>query len=295
MNTLKKNINKYKIENNKIENNKTKKQKTKNKKKEIYEELHTLQENKEKQKLYNSNKIYNKKKYNNPFIEKINKQQIYFPAEASKIFFIHIGKTAGTTLNKLFQLNNLNYFEVHCEKPPFHPNYKYIISIRDPIQQTISAFNWRYHILVNKNNNSHTSWKRYCPQFEKETYILNKYKTINNIAEQLYDENKNPNIKVHAELKEIYHIKMGTSFYLENIIDKIEKKQILAIISQENLENDLKKKLNIDPNFYNNSKNYKTMSSSNYNYPTYLSKKSIDNLKLFLENDYINLEKLKLL
>ena len=46
---------------------------------------------------------YSKAKPIRENIEKINKLQIYFPAEASKIFFIHIGKTAGTTLNKLFQ------------------------------------------------------------------------------------------------------------------------------------------------------------------------------------------------
>ena len=217
-------------------------------------------------------------------VSKLNSESNSRNPQGNQIFFIHIGKTAGTTLETIFNYYKLYYTNIHCEKPPYHLNYKYIISIRNPINQTISAFNWRYHLLINKN-----SWKSFSPEYENEKKILNKYKTINNISEKLYYKNGKKNTSVHKELREIYHVKFGTSYYLKELLTQLKSSQIVAVITLENLEYDLKKQLQMQ------SSNIKTnkMSSSKYNYSTELSELGRKNLKKFLDYDYKCLEKLK--
>lgn len=189
-------------------------------------------------------------------------------------------------METIFNHYRLYYNNIHCEQPPYHSNYKYIISIRDPLSQTISAFNWRYHLLVNKNH-----WKSFSPEYKLEKEILYKYKTINNISEKLYYKNGKANTGVHQELREIYHIKLGTSFYLKELLTKLQPSQIVAVITTENLEQDLQHHLQMS------SKDIRTnrMSSSKHNYSTHLSELGRKNLKKFLDCDYTCLAKLKTL
>ncbi len=240
--------------------------------------------NKKKKTFKNNHKKKSAPKNNLVF--KLNSESNSRDPQGRQIFFVHIGKTAGTTLETIFNHYKLYYHNIHCEKPPYHPNYKYIFSIREPISQTISAFNWRYHLLVNKNN-----WKSFSPEYTHEKEILTKYKSINNISEKLYYKNGKANTSVHQELREIYHIKLGTSFYLKELLENLQSSQIVAVITTENLEKDLQEQLQMT------SVNIKTnrMSSSKYNYSTYLSEQGRKNLRKFLDCDYKCLQKLKTL
>lgn len=222
----------------------------------------------------------------NSLVSKLNSESNSRDPQGKQIFFVHIGKTAGTTLETIFNHYKLYYNNIHCEKPPYHPNYRYIISIRDPISQTVSAFNWRYHLLVNKNN-----WKSFSPEYQYEKEILRKYKTINNISEKLYHKNGKVNARVHQELREVYHIKLGTSYYLKELLENLQSSQIVGVITTENLEKDLQEHLQMS------SVNIKTnkMSSSKHNYSTYLSELGRKNLRKFLDCDYTCLQKLKTL
>tara|TARA_A100001015_G_C14995486_1_gene716009 strand:- start:805 stop:1581 length:777 start_codon:yes stop_codon:yes gene_type:complete len=241
---------------------------------------------KNKKKKTFKNSLRKKSPPKNKLVSKLNSESNSRNPQGKQIFFVHIGKTAGTTLETIFNHYKLYYNNIHCEKPPYHSNYKYIISIRDPLSQTISAFNWRYHLLVNKNH-----WKSFSPEYEYEKEILKKYKNINNISERLYHKNGKANTSVHQELREIYHIKLGTSYYLKDLLSHLQSSQIIAVITTENLEQDLQDHLHMS------SKNIKTnhMSSSKHHYSTYLSELGRKNLRKFLDCDYTCLAKLKTL
>ena len=58
--------------------------------------------------------------------------------------------------------------------------FKYIIIVRGPISRAISAFYWRYKLVVQTGEQRN----RFPGEFE----ILQKYQTLNRIAENLYDE-----------------------------------------------------------------------------------------------------------
>jgi hypothetical protein len=236
-------------------------------------------------------KKHSKKNINVPYssvIKKLNTTIDWKNADGQKIFFVHIGKAGGTAVDHELARYKLGFFHIHCEKPPYHSNYKYIISIRDPIAQTISSFNWRYGILIDKIMDS--SWKAYSPDFLKEIQVLKKYKTINTIAELLYDVDDKPVKKVHNELREIYHVKYGTSYYLQELLEHLNPKQIIAIIEQEHLEEDLKKYLDITISPTNSGK---STSSSKHGYDVHLSVQGFKNLKKFLKTDYELVNKLK--
>ena len=68
---------------------------------------------------------------------------------------------------------------VHIEKPPILRNARYLIVIRNPIRRAISAFNWRYRLVVQD--------KAQTDRFEGEYDILLQYKSLNVLAEALYD------------------------------------------------------------------------------------------------------------
>lgn len=247
---------------------------------------------------YNNSNEYNKKnketKKNTPLlpiINKLNKDVNWKQVDGNRIFFVHIGKTGGITIDHELNKYKLQFQHIHCEKPPYHPNYRYIISIRDPINQTISAFNWRYAILVDKVANN--SWKSYSYDFIKEKEILKKYKTINAIAELLYDKNGKKNTKVCNELKEIYHVKFGTTYYLKELLQDIKKEQIIAVVTQEHLEEDMKKYFGIEMGASSATTETSVTSSSKHGYDTELSELGRKNLKKFLDSDYKLLSKLK--
>lgn len=235
------------------------------------------------------NAKYNKVFLTTPEIKKINMQSDTFSntSDSIKNFYIHIGKTAGIGVEHELSKHGLNYYHIHCETPPYHFLYRYIISIRNPIEQTISAFNWRKVILFDKR--LPVSWKTYSPEFKKEVAVLNKYNTINDIAELLYDANNKKVKKVHDELREIYHIKYGTTYYLQELLKNIKSSQIIAVITQEHVIDDMKKYFKINMSDTHGL----VTSSSKFKHSTYLSERGRKNLKKFLASDYKCLKKLK--
>ncbi|MEM8844627.1 MAG: hypothetical protein AAGB35_06235, partial [Pseudomonadota bacterium] len=94
---------------------------------------------------------------------------------------IHIGKCGGKSVKngtKNAEKNFVNH-KVHLKKPVYRKDLKYIIIARGPIDRLNSAFKWRYKLVVTDG----TQKDKYKGEYE----ILKKYKTLNNIAEALYD------------------------------------------------------------------------------------------------------------
>ena len=183
---------------------------------------------------------------------------------------IHIGKCGGSTVNHILKKNNIKHQTIHVSKPIFDPNCKYLIVIRNPIDRFISAFNWRYKLVVLDK----TQQKRF--KFEKDT--LQKYGCINNLAENIdsFDIDKSY----------IHHIKEDIHFYLNDFLGKCKKENIIGVITLEDLNNDIKQICNISNDtviHINNNKSKLDKCISDLGY---------DLLKKYLFKDYECINKL---
>lgn len=146
---------------------------------------------------------------------------------------IHIGKCGGRTVRNGIRnaKRNLVNHEVHIKKPVYRKDFKYIVVARGPISRLASAFRWRFKLVVSDGVQR--------DRFEGEHEVLRKYKNLNDIAEALYDENGMPNSTVQQEIRKIHHIREDISFYLSDLLSRCHPDQIVAVLMQENLDEDI--------------------------------------------------------
>lgn len=200
--------------------------------------------------------------------------------------FIHIGKCGGSTVinalndSKIIKEKYTNCIVTHIFKPNYQINEDYLIVIRHPISRLLSAFNWRYYLVVKTEKQKH--------RFKGEWEILNKYKTLNNMAEKLFDEQTNfLNLEVSSEFEVIHHIKERISFYLLEFLDLVKTNQIFGIIKQETLAKDCKKLLGIQTILHCHNNQSKVLPPF-----LYLSEKAVKNLKRHFSDDFACIRKL---
>lgn len=189
---------------------------------------------------------------------------------------IHIGKCGGNTVYPIIKKDNI-IIHKHIKTVNFNPKRKYIILIRNPISRFISAFNWRFHnVCVTKTQES---------RFQGEKDLLNKYKTVNNLAENIYRLNGSLKIDLSSKHNYIHHIYEDINFYIGNFLNNCTIDNIYGVITTEKIEDDLKRLFNIKKEeIPHNLKN-------NY-YDTKLSVLGYNNLKKYLDKDYKCIEKM---
>jgi len=180
---------------------------------------------------------------------------------------IHIGKCGGSTIYNYLKNNNFNFEIIHIKKCIFDSNKKYIILLRNPISRFISAFYWRYKLII-KNNTQ-------LNRFHGEKNILEYYKSANNLAENItnFDITKNY----------IHHINEDINFYIGDFLQNCKKDNILGIITTETMNKDL-----FDLFGYSNI-DHKNKGDE---YDKNLSLLGYDNLKKYLSKDYDCINKL---
>tara|TARA_A100001015_G_scaffold304233_1_gene395138 strand:- start:400 stop:1167 length:768 start_codon:yes stop_codon:yes gene_type:complete len=200
------------------------------------------------------------------------------------LIYIHIGKCGGITLENALKNSSLikskfsGVHRIHVMKPPILKHFSYIIVVRNPIQRAISAFNWRYKLVVTDEKQKN----RFVGEYE----ISKKYGTLNALCNQLYVDGK-LNSFLSDEFQKIHHLKENISFYLKPLLDKISPSQLFAVFATETLDKDIANILNIknEPSIHQNSKQMS-------NDKKVLSEKSYSNLKTYLADDYLYLSKL---
>jgi hypothetical protein len=187
-----------------------------------------------------------------------------------KLVIIHIGKCAGSVVCNTLRKNKIEFNQIHIQKAKFKENKKYVILLRNPITRFISAFNWRYElVLIDKTQKN---------RFYKEKNVLKKYNNANNLAENI------ENYDVGEEY--IHHIYEDINYYLSDFLKECKSENILGVITQENLYDDFKRIFNIDIDENVESRKNKSGMSKD------ISDTGYKLLKNYLWRDYECIEKL---
>lgn len=190
---------------------------------------------------------------------------------------IHIGKCGGSTLRKAIAESE-HYSDidiVHIRKPKFNKRTKYIIVARDPIKRCISAFNWRYKLVVEDQIQRN--------RFPGEFKILQKYKNISTLAEKLYTNCGNLDHEVSKEFEKIHHLRERIEFYLREFLETCPKSSIVAVLMTETLSLDIEKVFKVPQNRVGYEKFNKGKKSEK------LSQLGHDNLVRYIRRDYDSL------
>ncbi len=144
---------------------------------------------------------------------------------------VHIGKCGGSTLSTNIATNNIVFDKVvHIFQPTIDLNARYLIVTRSPIARALSAFNWRYHLVVTTNKQPR--------RFPGEKQILKRYGTLNALAEALYVPHGEHNAMAQGHFHAIHHLAENISFYLTDLLAAVSQDQIEGVISQESLADD---------------------------------------------------------
>lgn len=225
--------------------------------------------------------------------------------------FIHIGKTGGSTINKILRKAGVSYREYHLNKS-YKNSEKYIIWLRNPLSRFVSAFNYTYHLVtydcrglmvkdINKGNCLHVGlivnkiYKKnnfvFNPEYDR---IIKIFKTPNEVAEALSSDNNE--IRNNALLVMNYdfeNIHRGIGWYLNNgDFVKNPNRNIIFIGKQETMKQDIKKLSNILKVKLNTEHTVrKNVFSPNES--KYLSPLAIQNLiEFYKDSDYAALKEL---
>lgn len=208
----------------------------------------------------------------------------YTEGRSDDLHYIHIGKCGGATVWKAIQKSPVvkskftSTKKIHLRKPFYQKNSNYIMVLRNPISRAISAFNWRYKLVVETKEQEF----RFPGEFE----ILEKYRTINNFAENLY-ANGALDLAAVKEWQTVHHLKEDIDFYLAALLERVRPQQIFAVLVQEFLNDDIANMLGVK-SIASIHENTSGMEKNKLG----LSDVARDNLGKFLASDYSAIRKL---
>ena len=170
-------------------------------------------------------------------------------------------------MSSLLDAHRLRFQRTHITRIPFDPTKRDVIVIRNPIQRFVSAFHWRYKLVVVD--------KTQKGRFRGEAETLEHYGTANKLAETIdtFDIDKTY----------IHHIKEDISYHLRDFLASAKKESIRGVITTEHLNADVKALFGIDNKIHEKRNNLEK--------PT-LSPIGRANLKKYLEKDYECIDRL---
>lgn len=200
----------------------------------------------------------------------------FFNKKPDKIntVFIHIGKCGGSSVIEELKRKDIKFIEKHVDKVKFRKNKKYYIVIRNPISRFISAFDWRYKLVVEDGVQK--------DRFQGEKAILEKYKTVNNLAENIYNEGGKLVLNFKDDDFYIHHLKEDIDFYLGDLLKQCKKEDVIAVLATETLSDDIKE--NFDITLTSHLKKNKKNNA--------LSSLALQNLNKYLKKDFDCIERL---
>lgn len=211
---------------------------------------------------------------------------------------IHVGKCSGSAVNQSMTNDKINYYEIHhaniYDPEPIIPdnlikgidNYQFIFTIRHPIDRFISAFNYKYtHGIILKMDD----------HFEGEIEGFEYFKTIQNLAENLYNDDGSENLRAINFCSSCDHIIYGLHHYFNNFNETYN----IRVIRHEYLKEDYKNIFNLDLSCDTHHLQANFISAYNGDNKLLkgneikITKKMYNNLKRFLKKDMDMIERLE--
>mmetsp|Transcript_14381 Transcript_14381/g.45278 ORF Transcript_14381/g.45278 Transcript_14381/m.45278 type:complete len:240 (-) Transcript_14381:42-761(-) len=155
------------------------------------------------------------------------------PTDIALLQFVHVGKTGGTSVLYWLRSNKIRHNQTHYHQVRHcHAKHqdKWMITIRDPIDRVISAFNWRSpRNAVKQRRTTHKG-------IEKELYDC--FRVVNDFAEALDDNTGCGNTARKAFQNPVAHIGRGVAWYLQDDLGCILQQQPF-LVRTDTLMNDL--------------------------------------------------------
>lgn len=186
---------------------------------------------------------------------------------------VRIGKCGGTSLRRALVDGGVNGLHVfHVKKPPYREDLSYIIVARDPVARALSAFNWRYRLVVTEEQQK--------DRFAGEHDVLSRYGSMRVLAEALFDEDGSPNEEAQSDYCRIHHLREGIAYHLEEILARCRPQQVKAVLMQESLDQDIERVFGIHST-YQEKRN-----TSGLRVSEQLGNVGLTNLRRYLEPEY---------
>jgi len=158
------------------------------------------------------------------------------PWPRGTLHYIHIGKCGGDSLweallaSKRIKRRFKRLRRTHVRKPVYEAGTKYVFVVRNPIERALSAFNWRYRLVVEEGTQK--------TRIEGEYEALRKYGTLEALALALYD-GETLNERVAEEFRTIHHLREDIHYYLGECFSRISPNQVYAVLCQKTLDADI--------------------------------------------------------
>lgn len=148
---------------------------------------------------------------------------------------VHIGKCGGVSVREALReagmADTLRVF--HVRRPVYRRDLNYVVVARNPLARAVSAFNWRYRLVVTE-----------CLQpdrFPGEREVLVRYGSLEKLGEALYGDDGKPRPATIREARRIHHIREDIGFYLTRLLARCRPDQIEAVLMQEALDADIER------------------------------------------------------
>ena len=194
-----------------------------------------------------------------------------------QLVIVHIGKCGGGSIADAIKDKLINAKSIHVKKPGYTENSEYIILIRDPISRFISAFNWKLFRCTTDEGMNYQGMPK--PRGKNEIQGYKYWKSIENFAENLYNENDEINPLALKLIQSSNHLKYDINFYLSDLLPFMTKHNC-KLIRCEHFDRDVKRVLGISSIGNQNHVYNKNLFSS------YLTPRGKENLRRLLEKDY---------
>jgi hypothetical protein len=113
-------------------------------------------------------------------MRKVGREKFSTGSRGPILQYIHVGKCAGRSLWEAIKVSPVVsarfsvVHKVHVRRPTRRRADRYLIAVRNPISRALSAFNWRYWLVVETENQA--------SRFPNEMRILRYYGNLNNLA-----------------------------------------------------------------------------------------------------------------
>lgn len=189
--------------------------------------------------------------------------------------FIHVGKTAGSKLlSEIKFIKHFHLTRLNKEKLNVYKVDDIYITTRDPLSRIISC--WNYIKYMTNIYPNYIKEKGKNGMTEKD--YVSYFNDLNNVISYL-DIDSRANDVFHSFC--VHHISQGYEFYLKDIIDDLEKRNVY-VIRQECFDKDFKRVFGHKPN----NKDRKRDTQKSIHYSRNIEKKNLSKVYEHLKKEY---------